>query len=345
MSCRPQGDFLIFVKVHSMNKSYKSVWNESTGSWVAVSELATGRSKSKRAKTAISKAILTQIAVGGMGLAGASIAMAGDPVKLGTGATVNVADGVAIGTDAEVDADFGANAGKTGGVAIGNEAYSTGSGVSIGQNSSAGSDSMAMGDSASATYGGTAIGQNARSFAAQSVALGQNASAGGQGSLALGADTNAQYSNSTAIGQGATTDRAESVSVGSATIKRQITNVAAGTQDTDATNVSQLKALGASFDTSGNVTNTFVSYDTSAKDLLTLGGASGTKITNLTAGAVSSSSKDAVNGSQLLAVAQSAADAVGGASTVGTDGKIMKPVYGERQDLHVARQRTDRRGY
>jgi autotransporter adhesin len=112
MSCRPQGDFLIFVKVHSMNKSYKSVWNESTGSWVAVSELATGRSKSKRAKTAISKAILTQIAVGGMGLAGASIAMAGDPIKLGTGATVNVADGVAIGTDAEVDADMGPNAGK-----------------------------------------------------------------------------------------------------------------------------------------------------------------------------------------------------------------------------------------
>lgn len=71
-----------------MNKSYKSVWNESTGSWVAVSELATGRSKSKRAKTAISKAILTQIAVGGMSLAGASAAMAGDPIKLGTGAAV-----------------------------------------------------------------------------------------------------------------------------------------------------------------------------------------------------------------------------------------------------------------
>ncbi|WP_031357418.1 ESPR-type extended signal peptide-containing protein, partial [Caballeronia sordidicola] len=310
-----------------MNKSYKSVWNESTGSWVAVSELATGRSKSKRAKTAISKAILTQIAVGGMGLAGASIAMAGDPVKLGTGATVNVADGVAIGTDAEADADIGANAGKTGGVAIGNQAYAAGSGVSIGQNSSAGSDSMAMGDSASATYGGTAIGQNARSFAAQSVALGQNASASGKGSLALGADTNAQYSNSTAIGQGATTDRAESVSVGSATIKRQITNVAAGTQDTDATNVSQLKALGASFDTSGNVTNTFVSYDTSAKDLLTLKGASGTKITNVANGALTTASKDAVNGSQLFAVAQSAADAVGGSSTVGADGKITKPVY------------------
>jgi hypothetical protein len=107
-----------------MNKSYKSVWNESTGSWVAVSELATGRSKSKRAKTAISKAILTQIAVGGMSLAGASVAMAGDPVKFGTGATVGVADGIAIGTGAEaaVDPDQ-KNAGKTGGIAIGEAAY------------------------------------------------------------------------------------------------------------------------------------------------------------------------------------------------------------------------------
>ena len=117
-----------------MNKSYKSVWNESTGAWVAVSELATGRSKSKRAKTAISKAILTQIAVGGMSLAGASAAMAGDPVTSGTGATVNVADGIAIGTDAEVDADMGPNAGKTGGIAIGDQAYSVGSGVAVGVN-------------------------------------------------------------------------------------------------------------------------------------------------------------------------------------------------------------------
>ena len=28
-----------------MNKTYKSVWNETTGTWVAVSELEKGRSK------------------------------------------------------------------------------------------------------------------------------------------------------------------------------------------------------------------------------------------------------------------------------------------------------------
>src|ERR1700733_892601 len=158
-----------------MNKSYKSVWNESTGSWVAVSELATGRSKSKRAKTAISKAILTQLAVGGMGLAGASAAMAGDPIKLGTDSTVSVADGIAIGTDAtaevETDPRF---PGRTGAVAIGDQAYATGNGVAFGQNAQASSDSFAMGADAIATGGGTAIGNGARSFNLNTVAVGNN---------------------------------------------------------------------------------------------------------------------------------------------------------------------------
>src|SRR6202042_1465313 len=119
-------------------------------------------SKSKRSKTAISKAILTQIAVGGMGLAGASAAMAGDPVKFGTGATVNVANGVAIGTGADVEADVGPNLLKTGGVAIGDQSTSWGSGISVGQGALAGSDSTAIGVNASASLGGTALGQNAR---------------------------------------------------------------------------------------------------------------------------------------------------------------------------------------
>ena len=84
-----------------MNKSYKSVWNESTGTWVAVSELATGRSKSKRAKKALSKAILTQIAVGGMGLAGAGAAMADEAsaAQDNTNAVV-IADNAAVAADA-----------------------------------------------------------------------------------------------------------------------------------------------------------------------------------------------------------------------------------------------------
>jgi autotransporter adhesin len=277
-----------------MNKSYKSVWNESTGSWVAVSELATGRSKSKRAKTAISKAILTQIAIGGMSLAGASVAMA-DPVVSGT---VNVANGVAIGTDSEVDADP-ANASKTGGVAIGDSSYALGSGVAVGQNSSAGSDSLAFGSNATAANGGTAIGANAYSINNGGVAIGQAASATGAGALALGMNSSASGSGSVALGQDSVATDKNTVSVGNATTQRKIVNLAAGTSATDAVNVGQLTAAGLSIDTTGKATNSFVAYTGTTKDLVTLGGTAGTKLSNVKAG---TTAMDAVNVAQLNAM-------------------------------------------
>jgi autotransporter adhesin len=108
----------------------------------------------------------------------------------------------------------------------------------------------------------------------------------------------------------------------------QIHNVAAGVAGKDAVNLDQLKAAGLTVGTSGEVTNAFVAYDSSAKDLVTLqGGASGTKITNLKAGALTSTSTDAINGSQLYNTASSTAAALGGGATVGADGKISQPSY------------------
>ncbi|MGF6761523.1 autotransporter adhesin [Paraburkholderia sp. GAS33] len=83
---------------------------------------------------------------------------------------------------------------------------------------------------------------------------------------------------------------------------RQLKGVSAGTANTDAVNVAQLKAAGLNVDTSGNATNAFVAYDDTSKGKVTLaGGASGTTITDVKAGALSASSMDAVNGSQLYA--------------------------------------------
>ena len=84
---------------------------------------------------------------------------------------------------------------------------------------------------------------------------------------------------------------------------RQITNLAAGTQDADAVNVAQLKA---------GIKNV-VKYDSDANDKITLSGldnanpkvAGGVTITNLKAGDVSKNSKDAINGSQLHATNES----------------------------------------
>jgi autotransporter adhesin len=96
-----------------------------------------------------------------------------------------------------------------------------------------------------------------------------------------------------------------------------LSNVADGKAAKDAVNVGQLAAAGIVFNSSGVPSNSFVAYDTVANDLISLKGATGTRITNVAAGALTTASKDAVNGSQLLAVAQSAADAVGGSSSVG----------------------------
>lgn len=74
-------------------------------------------------------------------------------------------------------------------------------------------------------------------------------------------------------------------------------NVAAGVDDTDAVNVSQLKDAGL-IGGNGQVASV-VTYDDASKSVLTMGGANGTKITNVTAGDLSPTSTDAVNGSQL----------------------------------------------
>ncbi|MGR0306629.1 YadA-like family protein, partial [Acinetobacter beijerinckii] len=83
---------------------------------------------------------------------------------------------------------------------------------------------------------------------------------------------------------------------------KQITNVAAGTNATDAVNKAQLDALAAQQTASDN---SAVKYDDAAsKDKITLGGADGTTISNVKNGEVAKDSKEAVNGGQLWNVQQ-----------------------------------------
>ncbi|MCA8047109.1 YadA family autotransporter adhesin [Burkholderia arboris] len=98
-------------------------------------------------------------------------------------------------------------------------------------------------------------------------------------------------------------NRLNSVSLvgGDATSAVVLKNVAAGTSDTDAVNVKQLKGVQSSLNQLGALA---VQYDDSSKSTITLGGAGGTRITNVQAGTLSSTSTDAVNGSQLYATNQ-----------------------------------------
>ena len=131
----------------------------------------------------------------------------------------------------------------------------------------AGDASMAMGLNALAEGdASTAIGPLARSKGKKSIAMGVNANSQVDGGVALGADSvsNRQQTSNAYIPSGAgaaqvnainaTKGTTGAVSVGSDTVKRQIINVAAGTDDSDAVNVAQLKAVtsNASWTAQGN---------------------------------------------------------------------------------------------
>jgi autotransporter adhesin len=142
---------------------------------------------------------------------------------------------------------------------------------------------------------------HANSAAADSVASGQE-------SVAVGGAAQATAKQSVALGSGSVADRDNSVSVGSQGNERQITNVKAGTADTDAVNVAQLKAAGV---INGDGTaNAAVTYDRTADGSadhgsVTLGNgsaANGTAIHNVAAG---SADMDAVNVGQLHAAVSS----------------------------------------
>lgn len=108
---------------------------------------------------------------------------------------------------------------------------------------------------------------------------------------------------------------------------QKITNVAAGTAATDAVNKGQLDAVSTNV---ANLDDRAVRYDGNLGDLrgiITLAGTSGTRITNLTAGSVSPSSTDAINGGQLYGISQSVATALGGGSIVNGNGTISAPSY------------------
>nr|WP_230414510.1 hypothetical protein [Collimonas silvisoli] len=150
------------------------------------------------------------------------------------------------------------------------------------------------------------------------IALGKNTVASATNSVAIGAGTSVTASNGVAIGAGSTADRAGlsgakesfsntavsstqgAVSVGSAGNERQITNVAGGTQATDAVNVRQLQAVqsgGVHYDTNTDGSTNYSSVT------MGNGASSPVAIHNVEAGTAAT---DAVNVSQLNGAVQQA---------------------------------------
>ena len=77
------------------------------------------------------------------------------------------------------------------------------------------------------------------------ISLGHENNITANNAVAIGNGASVSAEGGVALGVGSVADRANAVSVGNAKLNRQITNVAAGTADTDAVNVSQLKDVKA----------------------------------------------------------------------------------------------------
>nr|WP_310633263.1 ESPR-type extended signal peptide-containing protein [Paraburkholderia sp.] len=176
-----------------MNKSYRSVWNESTGTWMAVQE--TARARGKKARSARVAAFTLVSAAAGAAHAGAldgGTAATGS-LAYGTGATTAGGNQIAIGigtkvltttNDAGMDVAIGYKALITANgsyaIAIGGQAtVDGGAGIAIGSYSYAGKNTYAtaLGYGASATgSGATAIGLGAVSSGNTSNAMGSGSS-------------------------------------------------------------------------------------------------------------------------------------------------------------------------
>ncbi|MFC0574029.1 YadA family autotransporter adhesin [Paraburkholderia solisilvae] len=138
----------------------------------------------------------------------------------------------------------------------------------------------------------------------------------GVDSVAIGGNARAQADNSVALGSNSVADRVNSVSVGAAGAERQITNVAAGTIDTDAVNLGQLKAAGL-INPDGTA-NAAVTYDHNTDSSINYSSVTmgnnvdgGTAIHNIAAG---TDGMDAVNVDQMNAAIASVVAIAGDSS-------------------------------
>ncbi|MGE9775740.1 trimeric autotransporter adhesin Ata [Acinetobacter baumannii] len=101
---------------------------------------------------------------------------------------------------------------------------------------------------------------------------------------------------------------------------KQITNVADGVNAKDAVNKGQLDNLAAKQNATDDAA---VKYDDAkTKDKVTLKGRDGTVLDNVNAGHISSTSKEAVNGSQIHKISNSIKNSIGGNTVVNPDGSL-----------------------
>ena len=238
--------------------SYAGGFNSESGGEAAI---AVGKSASASGSDAVAIGTSSQ-------------ATGGDSIALGKNANASDGDSIAIGQDTVSN--------KINSVALGKTSKATGaSATALGPQAKAtGSTAVAIGLNSEANQSATvAVGYNSAASGENAAAYGNTAKAAGKNSLALGANTQATVEGSVALGAGsiantvagagynpntgrtntftglsgnALTSTWAAVSIGDGTNTRQLTGLAAGTNNTDAVNVAQLKSMNLAFTADGS---------------------------------------------------------------------------------------------
>ena len=230
--------------------------------------LAVGHKSSASGKNGVAVGTNETTAVlGGVAVGQAAKSNKFNSVAMGMNVTADGDNSVALGGSANANSEGTIAIGSYGSTptkATGNRALAIGSATTAN-----GLESIAIGSRVNSTsQHSIAIGTRANASAVKSVAIGPDSSVTVDGGVALGRDsvanviggvTNKGYNpntNRTDIYSGLTgnvlTSTTGAVSIGNGTtVTRQLTGLAAGTKDTDAVNVAQLKSVNLAF--SGNV--------------------------------------------------------------------------------------------
>ncbi|WP_017357805.1 ESPR-type extended signal peptide-containing protein, partial [Actinobacillus pleuropneumoniae] len=251
--------------------------NRSMASGVSGVALGDGAASNAQQSISIGKSARTT-ATNSIALGNASLATADSAIAMGNSSSAVGSNGIAVGAKSKALKD---NA-----IALGNNATVTANNaLALGLNSVAYSDNaIVLGTTSKATGShSVAIGTGASAYRQNSIAMGKDSSTGGDFAVALGDSANAAAENTLALGKNAIADKKDSVALGNN----------AYTGDVIATESATL--AGKEYKFAGTAPVGTVSIGSEGKERT---------ITNVAAGRISSTSTDAINGSQLYAVSE-----------------------------------------
>ncbi|EAB7915872.1 TPA: adhesin [Escherichia coli] len=257
-------------------------------------------------------------------------------VALGQTADATGSRAIAIGSGAKSTADYsltlgnGSKAFAENATAIGKDAKAEGEGsqafgkvaLATGENAIAlGSNSNASGDNA------VALGSTSQAYGNSSLAIGELSETGDENAIALGKLSNASKINSIALGSNSSSSGENAIALGEGSAAGGSNSLAFGSQSRANGNDSVAIGVGAAAATDNSVA-IGAGSTTDAINTVSVGNsATKRKIVNMAAGAISTDSTDAINGSQLHTISNSVAQRLGGGAHVGNDGTVTAVSY------------------